>query len=172
MITQEQFKRLFHYDPMTGIFKRLYTKKCVRKRNAADAGYQQINARGYKCVRVWVPGIGEYLAHRLAWLYMTGSFPKAQIDHINHDATDNRWKNLREATNQQNMKNKSISSYNKSGLTGVVWRDKRKKWSSQITVNYKQIHLGMFDNFLDAACARKCAEKIHNFHPNHGRSSS
>ena len=44
----------------------------------------------------------KYLAHRLAWLYVTGSWPSQDIDHIDGDPTNNRFANLREVTHQEN----------------------------------------------------------------------
>jgi HNH endonuclease len=48
-----------------------------------------------------------YRAGRLAWLYMTGEWPKNQIDHINRDKADNRFCNLRDVTQTENMRNKA-----------------------------------------------------------------
>ena len=57
-----------------------------------------------------------YKAHRVIWLWMTGEWPKEQVDHINHDRTDNRWCNLREASRLENYRNQSQYKNNKSGL--------------------------------------------------------
>jgi hypothetical protein len=83
-----------------------------------------------------------YLAHRLAWLYMTGSWPPAQIDHINRSRADNRWENLRAVSNTENAWNRTAPS-NKSGFTGV--RRENNKWLAEIKVNYKPIRLGLFE---------------------------
>ena len=56
-----------------------------------------------------------YHVHRVIWFYMTGNFPKDQIDHINHIRNDNRWINLREASIQENDKNRSKAINNISG---------------------------------------------------------
>jgi hypothetical protein len=47
-----------------------------------------------------------YKLSRLAWLYMTSEWPRGEIDHANRDPTDDRFCNLREATNRQNQANK------------------------------------------------------------------
>jgi hypothetical protein len=49
---------------------------------------------------------------------MTGEWPKTQIDHINLDKADNRWCNLREATQSQNFANTRILASNGSGFKG------------------------------------------------------
>ena len=51
-----------------------------------------------------------YLAHILAWLLMTGVWPKLSIDHINRNGLDNRWANLREATVAQQAQNRRRNS--------------------------------------------------------------
>lgn len=108
----------------------------------------------------------NYLAHRLAFLYMTGSFPDGLVDHINHDSSDNRWANLREATSTDNNRNIRMHHDNRSGICGV-WLD-RKRWVAKIGVNSNQVCIGRFDNLFDAVCARKSAEIEHGYHKNHG----
>lgn len=81
------------------------------------------------------------------------------VDHINRDTNDNRKSNLRIATPQQNAMNKSIQPNNTSGIPGISWRADRNKWRVYITVNKKQITLGMFEDKEDAINARKEAEK-------------
>src|SRR5215467_12123212 len=55
----------------------------------------------------------KYYAHILAWLWMTGEWPREEIDHIHNDPTDNRWKELREATHTENNRNKDFRGRNK-----------------------------------------------------------
>lgn len=61
--------------------------------------------------------------------------------------------NCRWATREVQARNKGARSNNKSGFTGVHWCNKRKRWTAQIGVNYKRIHLGYFLTALDAAKA-------------------
>lgn len=84
---------------------------------------------------------------------------KRQVDHINHDITDNRKQNLRICTNQQNNMNKGIIKSNKSGVTGVGWDKQKNKWCAQIKIGQRHIHLGLFNNFNDAVNVRKQAEE-------------
>lgn len=81
------------------------------------------------------------------------------VDHINGDKLDNRIENLRICTQQQNIFNSKKKATNKSGVTGVCWDKRSGKWSSQIMVNYKKIHLGYFDDFNQAVKVRKEAEE-------------
>lgn len=110
----------------------------------------------------------NHQAHRLAWLYMTGKWPKHHIDHDDHIRCNNKWDNLNAATSQENNKNRSKMKNNTSGVTGVSWFKAGKKWHAQITVGKKKKHLGFFTDKLEAVCARKSAEIKHGFHQNHG----
>ncbi len=80
-------------------------------------------------------------------------------DHIDRNTLNNRRSNLREATQAENVKNKSKQRNNTSGVTGVGWVDKLNKWRSRITYNKKEIYLGVFDNKIDAIKVRLKAEK-------------
>lgn len=80
------------------------------------------------------------------------------IDHINHNPSDNRKNNLRIVTRSQNQMNVGLSSNNKSGVTGVHFNTRNEKWVAQIGFNRKRIYLGEFDNFDNAVKARKEAE--------------
>ena len=102
---------------------------------------------------------------RLHCLVMNSN-PNEKVDHINHPKTnenkyDNRKQNLRIVTQSQNCMNQHIRSNNTSGIKGVSWCKEKNKWQVKITVNYKQIHLGFFDEdkLQDAINARKNAEK-------------
>ena len=126
------------------------------------------NPTGY--IRMKVGG-KLYLAHRLAFLYMTGKWPEDQVDHINHIRDDNRWCNLREVSHQENHKNQSKPKSNTSGVTGVCWCKRYKKWKAQIKVEGKVKNLGSFTSKEDATKARKEAEIKYGFHDNHGDES-
>lgn len=80
------------------------------------------------------------------------------VDHINRDPTDNRKINLRLCTQRENGKNLSKKKNNTSGIVGVAWDKARNKWIAKIKVDYKSIHLGRYDNLLDAKAARKEAQ--------------
>ena len=113
MLTQEQLKELFHYSPETGIFTRLKTTTGKNKAGTIPGGDK---STGY--IRIAING-KYYQAHRLAWLYMTGDFPKNCIDHINMIKTDNSWGNLRGATRSENNKNRNAQSNNRLQLKNI-----------------------------------------------------
>ena len=110
-----------------------------------------------------------YQAHQLAWFYHYGYFPKGQIDHINHNKSDNRICNLREVSEKDNHKNRPKQVNNTSGCTGVSWYKLTNKWIAHIQVNKKHITLGYFNTFTEAVRTRKEAEVKYGFYKNHGR---
>lgn len=86
--------------------------------------------------------------------------PKGKVvDHINHDACDNRKSNLRICTQKENLENSNQYYGNKSGVRGVCWGTKDKRWKAYIRVNYKFMNLGEFIDIKDAIKARKDAEE-------------
>ena len=111
----------------------------------------------------------KYYAHRIIWLHYYGCWPKDQIDHINHDPTDNRIINLREVSAFENQKNRTLQTNSTTGYNGVLWDKHNNKYRARIKVNYKIIHLGSYDNLEEAIEARQLANINYNFHPNHGR---
>jgi len=175
-LTQEYIKELLDYNPDTGVFT---WKARPREMFNTTRGWNIFNAIYPGTITGSLNKISGYLiigidaklyrAHRLAFLYMTGEWPKDQVDHINHDRANNRWLNLREATHQENGMNRSLSKANTSGFTGVCWREDRGKWVASIRIDGSLIHLGYFDDFDDAVAARKAAEIEHGFHENHGQ---
>lgn len=161
MLSQKKLKEILHYNPEVGVFTRLDSGRV-----AGVTKKSQFMRYYYTCVE----GV-KYANHNLAFLYMTGSFPKASADHINGDSFDNSWLNLRDVSIAENNKNKRKDKRNSSGVTGVHWSKKEKSWKAQITVNGKRIHVGYFKDLADAAMERWEAEIDHGFHPNHGRPS-
>ena len=163
MITQEQLKKLLHYNPETGIFTRVvsvYGSKVGSVVGCLDktTGYLRIGIEG-----------GLYYSHRLAWMYVHGEFPLNHTDHKNGIKTDNRMVNIRSVTHKENLRNQKMRSTNKSGVNGVSWSKRDKKWHSAIMVNGKQISLHYSSDFFEAVCARFSADKKYGFHINHGQ---
>ncbi len=161
MLTLERLKQLFEYDPETGEFTRLVDRVSVKAGQLAGS----LTAYGYLSIRI---DKKPYFSHRLAWLYMTGSFPDGQIDHLNGVRTDNRWANLRDVSHLENHRNMGLSRRNKSGVVGVSWDSSRSLWQSAITVKGVAKSLGRYQSFDDAVEARKQAEIQYGFHENHG----
>lgn len=110
----------------------------------------------------------NYPAHRVLWLLHTKRWPK-NIDHINGDRADNRLVNLRSVSHAENMKNRWQSKRNTSGVTGVHWLAKNRKWAATIGTEGQLVYLGCFTDIADAVTARKAAEAKYGFHENHGR---
>jgi hypothetical protein len=93
-----------------------------------------------------------YRVHRIAWLYMTGEVA-VEIDHINHDVTDNRWANLREVTRSQNNMNRGKHRRNATGFKGVTHSNPRGKFVARIQANGEVIRLGTFSSPEEAHAA-------------------
>jgi hypothetical protein len=145
-LTQDRLKELFLYDADTGIFYRQ-----TQIRGAKGVGEQAgSNSHGY--LLIMIDG-KNYSCHRLAWLYMHGEFPDTPLDHINRNRSDNRIINLRQASMKQNSENRGFKSKNKSGYRGVYWVAYRSKWQAKIINNNQTIHLGYFDDAIQASSA-------------------
>lgn len=141
-ISQDYLKSILHYEPDSGIFtwlvnlgkKRTQGKRagCLRKKPRDKTAYREIRIN--RC---------SFAEHRLAFLYMTGSFSKELVDHVNRDGTDNRWENLRAASDSQNQANSIKPTRNTSGFKGVT--KSRKRWQASIGFQGRFLRIGSFD---------------------------
>ena len=152
--SQSRLAELFIYDPSTGMFTRARSNRRWKVGDIAGTragGYININVDGT-----------IYRAHRLAWVYMTGSEPSSGIDHINGIGEDNRWSNLREADQKKNTLNRTRQRNNRLQLKGVyVHKESASKpYRSRIQVNGKTIDLGCFKTKEEAKAAYDSAGKI------------
>lgn len=159
-LTHARLLKMLHYDPATGIFRWLKNPRRKRLREGGIAGStSKAPGRGY-CV-IGIEG-RLYRAQRLAWFYMTKRWPRVDIDHINRVRDDNRWSNLREASQSENRWNMSKSSRNTSGYKGITWDKTNQKWRARICVFYHTTRLGQFNTIEGAIDARRiAAEKLH-----------
>ncbi len=158
-VTVELVRSVFSYDPESGVL--LWVKPQDPKLRGRRAGFP--GASGHRFVGIGDRHFGE---HRVIWFYMTGEWPADQLDHINGVRDDNRWVNLREATNAENQQNVKLKSHNTSGMTGVSFHRQRKKWRASIAANGRQFHLGLFDT-PEAARERylQAKRELHTFQP-------
>lgn len=182
-LTQEELKELIDYDPESG--KAYWKERDVKwfkdgkirtaeqemnRWNLRHAGKEitNLNSQGHIQVRI----LGRlFLLHRLIWLREYGEWPENDIDHINGIRTDNRLCNLRSVSHRDNLRNRKKFRNNTSGQNGVNLHKNTDKWRAAIRNNKgKSIHLGLFNTFEEAVCARKAAEVEYGYHENHGRS--
>lgn len=112
---------------------------------------------------IGIEGVG-YLAHRLAWLYMTGEWPPAgvEVDHVDTNPNNNKWCNLRLLTHSENGFNRGANRNNKTGLKGVHFHKKANKWVAQIVVNGENVYLGLFDSAEVAKIAYDAAARLYH----------
>lgn len=153
MITQELLKKHLKYCPATGDFTWILPRS-----NTIKAGDKAgcLMTIGYISIHFFK----SYYAHRLAHLYMTGSWPEKHIDHKNRIRSDNKWKNIRPSNCTQNGANKVKKSGCKSIYKGVMVNPTYPDhWRAKIKINKKSKHLGYFKKEKDAALAYDAAAR-------------
>lgn len=156
-LTQAELKELLYYNRETGEFRWRAERRPGIKAWSLAGG---LMPRGY--VQIMIKQC-NYVAHRLAWLYVHGSWPPDQIDHINRDKVDNRIDNLREANDSENQQNKSAVRAN-GRLLGTTWSKAAGRWAAQIKKDGVRKHLGLFDTEREAHEAYVEAKRnLHSF---------
>lgn len=128
----------FEYNPWDGVLR----SKRTGKRVGGNRGvYRRVAVNG-----------GVYLEHMVIWIMMTGRDPSNfDIDHRDRNKRNNCWFNLRKASRQQNNANMGAKNTT-HGLKGV-YKHRNGRFRSQIMVDYKSIHLGVFDTPEEAHAA-------------------
>lgn len=167
-LTAEYVRQRLDYDPATGSFRwKSYAGSAPRENkrwNTRYAGKQAGTVRSFSAssplqyVQIKLRNF-NYLAHRLAWLYVYGEWPEGELDHINGDSLDNRIANLRLATTSQNQANRRINQNNASGFKGVC--KLRARFRAKITREGQARHLGTFDTPEEAHAAYAAAAREH-----------
>ncbi|MBL4927780.1 HNH endonuclease [Fuscibacter oryzae] len=143
MLTQQRLRQVLDYDPDTGVFTFV---KGSRKGRIAGTRHDD---RGFLKVSI---ASHYHLLHRLAWLWMTGTMPRSNIEHINGDRSDNRWKNLREAGRSQ--KEQHCPPRPEPTATRGVWKI-GDAFEAMVLLDEAVINLGRFETEELAAAAIK-----------------
>lgn len=133
----ERLRELFTLDEQTGVLYRKVRSANVKAGSVAGS----LGRNGYLYTSV----DGRLmLVHRIVYAMVNGSWPIADVDHINGERADNRPTNLRAASRSQNMMNGSLRSDNKSGIKGVFWDSRKGKWRAEIRAAGQSRFLGYF----------------------------
>lgn len=164
MIQVSELRDNFSYDPATGQITRVNDSGCKGQWKAGRV-VGTPTSEGYLTVSLHRV---NYKAHRVAWALMTGVWPARQIDHINRARSDNRWVNLREASNSENLSNSKKYITNRSGYKGV-WRSSNTTWAASVRVNGKANYLGSFGCPTAAFIVRSA--RLKEFHGKFARSA-
>lgn len=173
MTEQDFLRECFEYNPMTGDFiwkvrprDHFITTRAWKIWNSRFSGKVSggITLDGYRMLGL--NGIATF-AHRVAWVFMTGRLPEQEIDHVDHNRTNNAWANLRAVTRGENCKNQTISKKNTSGMTGVSWSKTHKNWRADVSTKHGRF-AKHFESFDEAAQAVLAARQERSFHENHG----
>lgn len=151
-ITAARLREVLDYNPETGIFT---WRIILKRRNPIGSIAGSLPASGYRLIGI--DGT-NYRAHRLAWLYVHGEWPKQFIDHIDGDRLNNAIANLRDVSNKTNTENiTKPRSTNGTGFLGVVrYKD---KFSAFIKTGNKNHYLGAFNTPEEAHATYLAAKR-------------
>jgi len=151
-LTHDYLLRVLRYDPDTGSF---FWRVDIPKRIKAGMPAGSVDTKGKK--QVGINGV-TYFCHRLAWFYVNGNWPDGNVIAVNGDFADCRISNLRQETISETTRRSSAKFNSASGVKGVSWSMRRKKWIASINLNYRQVQLGAFDTIEQAKAAYEQAK--------------
>jgi hypothetical protein len=162
-LSQQIVHDLLHYDPETGIFVWRYRDRKYfpsdRAYNAWNAKYpgKEAGSKRYGYVLIGIFG-RLFSAHRLVFLYVTGSLPDTDIDHKDRNRSNNAFENLRAVSRAVNTQNSFVPlKNNKLQIRGVrQWAS--KKFAARIIVDRECHYLGTFDTAAQAEAAYLAAK--------------
>ena len=160
-IEHKELIQIIDYDSLTGLFTWGEGRPKGRLLGAIAGS---IEPKGYRQIRIK----GKlYRAHRLAWFYVNMEWAE-QIDHRDRVKDNNKIKNLRNVDNKRNHMNMPLRANNTSGFNGVSIFSGTNKFRAYITVENRQLSLGLFDTPEEAHEARKLADIEFGFDETHG----
>ena len=162
--TQHRLKELFVYKD--GELIRRVNKGSAKAGEIAGYVHSSWDNLSYREIRV---DGGQYKAHRLVWVYVYGDEPENEIDHIDGDGLNNKINNLRDVPHRHNGRNRRLNHNSKTGVPGVSWNLRDKRYYAKAMTQNKQDYLYSGKDLFEAICSRKSWEHKNEFHFNHGR---
>lgn len=147
-LTTEELRIIFDYRD-----GELWWKERKQKRQM-DRPAGSINGSGYHKINL---NGRYYKVHRLIWLWHGKELVDGLvIDHIDSNRSNNCIENLQQISQADNVRRAEWVTNPKGG---VYFHKARQKWQVQITRNYKNIHLGLFQTREEAV---ECLENYRN----------
>lgn len=159
----DELRRRYDYDPETGEF----TLKLPRRGNPENSlvvGRRATSRQkvGYDVLCIKYEGVYyRVYAHRAAWAMVHGEWPSLHLDHADGVKSNNRISNLRQATNQENTRNRGRNVNNTSGYKGVTFCKRCKKWEASVKVSGARKFLGYFPTPEEASEVRVAHDLAH-----------
>lgn len=152
-LSADRLREVVDYDPETGRFTwRVSTSRKIVVGSQAGTSRKD----GYRVIRIYGT---NYYAHRLAWLYVTGSWPNQTIDHRDLDPSNNRFGNLRVANQSQQSANSRRSHLNRHGVRCVHLHARSGRFAAQAMVEGRRTTIGYFLALAEAKAAAAAAAK-------------
>lgn len=151
--TYERLHQIFDYKD-----GQLFRKSGKLAGGVHPLGYVKVRADGKM-----------YMAHRLIWKMFNKDFEVGTLDHINNKPADNRIENLRTATRAENNRNAVLRKDNTSGVKGVSWNTRDKRWTVAIMLDGKRKTLGNYKDLeLAELVSWEARDKFHGKFANFG----
>ena len=133
------YKGLYQVSNLGNVKSLRFGKERMLKPHIDGTGYLQV----IFCVN---SKLKAYKVHKLVSIvFLGGIIDRATnlvVNHIDFNRTNNNAKNLEIITQRENSNKKHLNHTSK--YTGVSWFKKRNKWRTQIHINGKPKHLGLF----------------------------
>lgn len=156
-LLMQRIRHNLAYDPISGDLRWLVAGRGRRvggragnimlSRADTSLFYSQIKIHSHR-----------FLAHRLAFLLMTGRWPRGHVDHIDGNGLNNSWRNLEDVSHSVNTRRGKLGRGNRSGISGVCWDRVNRHWRARIGAGGLCKYLGFSKDFFEACCLRKSAE--------------
>ncbi len=97
----------------------------------------------------------QVYTHRWSYARHVGPIPEGmEIDHLCHDRSCVNPAHLRLATRKQNQENRrGAQSNSRSGVRGVSWCARTRRWRAVVGHHGKQVNVGRYDDLAEAEAA-------------------